>query len=240
MSERDTKADTEFAQTKGVSPDPATQAALGRMARAAAHDVNNVLAQVSGFAELIQLKAKDPAKVMSFATQLLEVIDRSQALTRKLSAVGRADCRELIPLDLATLLREVINRGCSGLELISGVDTLPVPILGDGDRLRRVFDELFVNAREAGARRMTVDLVPHGLKAQVICRDDGHGLDPSERARIFEPFVSTKEVKGHGFGLPHICAILTEHLGTIRIAGEPGQGATVVVTLPLQSAQGSK
>jgi two-component system sensor histidine kinase HydH len=117
----------------------------------------------------------------------------------------------------------------------------PAPILGDEERLRQVLVNLCLNALEAvedgGLVCVSCAVIPHGEAegadrwVEVLVDDDGPGVPPDARERIFEPFFSTK-AKGSGLGLSIVHAIVAQHAGTIQVEQSPQGGARMVLRLP--------
>ncbi len=112
------------------------------------------------------------------------------------------------------------------------------PVEGDPRALNQVFLNLLKNAAEAfegpgGTVRVSAEVGEKEI--QVRFRDDGPGVPPDVRARIFQPFFTTKSAgKGSGLGLSISRRIVTEHGGSLEVSSEPGEGTTFTVTLPLQ------
>jgi signal transduction histidine kinase len=108
-----------------------------------------------------------------------------------------------------------------------------VQVLGDAAQLRQVFVNLVQNAVEACGERGSVTVQARRVDAtvEVSVEDDGHGLDPSVKARLFEPLITTKS-KGVGLGLALVKRIVERHRGTIGHVTPPAGGARFILTLP--------
>ncbi|MFH1029299.1 MAG: ATP-binding protein, partial [Pseudomonadota bacterium] len=128
-----------------------------------------------------------------------------------------------IPLDDYSIVRDY-----QGKEIV---------IEGDEDQLRQVFTNLIVNGLQAmeGRGILTVDaaLDENGKQVSVTVVDNGPGISPEYREKLFTPFFSTKS-GGTGLGLAISYGIVKDHGGEIRVASEVGKGATFIVLLPLR------
>lgn len=119
----------------------------------------------------------------------------------------------------------------------------PVVVTGDANRLRQVVDNLVANAisHTPGATPIDVGLTVDGTTALLTVADEGPGIDPTDRAHIFEPFhradpSRARSTGGVGLGLAIVSAIASAHGGTVGVDSEPGSGATFWVRLPLAPA----
>jgi len=229
--------------------------AVSRLAGGIAHDFNNLLASIRGNAELIGHQLEAEAPLQTEVSQILGAIDRAAGLTRQLLAFSRKQVLQPTLLDLNGVVLSV-SRMASRLmgsqvhveeHLASGLPQ----VLADPANLEQVLLNLVVNARDAmpagGPIRIATDTellepaccavaetgLSPGLYVRMSVQDDGVGMDGATRARIFEPFFSTREPgRGTGLGLSTVYGILRQTGGAITVTSEPMQGATFVVYLP--------
>jgi PAS domain S-box-containing protein len=233
--------------------------AVGRLAGGIAHDFNNLLTVVNGTADLARetLPAGHPAR-----TDLETILDAGQqaaALTQKLLAFARRQM--LIPrvFDLTAIVRgmeqmlkRMLGEGIS-LELV--LPDLPLLAKVDRSQFEHVLVHLTSNAKHAmsGSGRFTISLAaeacplaggrqdpewPAGGAIVVKVADTGCGMDETVRARVFEPFFSTKERgRGTGLGLASVHGTIVQSGGTIEVESTPGKGATFTIRLPQCSQQ---
>jgi signal transduction histidine kinase/DNA-binding response OmpR family regulator len=225
-----------------ASANAAQLESLGRITAGLAHDVNNVFASVSGYAELALRRTPedDPARVDLLAIR--RATERGAGLTRKVLELGRPSAARPEVLDLNAVLVDLgrMLPRLMGEAVEVSVTPAPRPALlrADLTRLEQVVLNLALNARDA---------LPHGghlsLRAGVRdagdgpelvlleVSDDGAGMDEATRARIFEPFFTTRG-DGTGLGLAMVAGYLAELGGSIECHSMPGRGTTFRILLP--------
>jgi signal transduction histidine kinase len=209
----------------------------------AAHDMNNLLAAIAGRCEMLLHQAPDD----SLSSDLRSVRDtalRAASLTRDLLAFRRSDDPKPKRTDLNRLVEGM--RGTIQDLAGSGVLLLTVlaPDLGtiyvDPSMFERVITNLALNAAQAMPRGGTltietsnVEALPdqRGAGVALTIRDTGVGMNEETRARLFEPFFTTRPT-GTGLGLPTVRRIVEQHGGQIAFDSEPGRGTTFRVCLP--------
>jgi signal transduction histidine kinase len=223
---------------------------LGKVAEGMVHDFNNILAAISGFAELILNSGEGAEKesVHDFARNILQAARSGQTTVRDLRAFTRQDGAEKESLDAHEVLAQAaaIARGVLGGKIAISADFTPgpAPISGSRAHLHNVFLNLFYNARDAmpkgGLIEVTTRLarkLPEGKpdSLHISVRDSGVGMSESVRARIFEPFFTTKGKFGNGLGLVNVEAAVKAHGGTITVDSAPGRGTEFRIHLPLRT-----
>jgi two-component system sensor histidine kinase AtoS len=150
--------------------------------------------------------------------------------------VGTIDLREPLSAAVDAALPRFQERGAI---LDSNLGNAPVSMEGDPDALEQLFLNLFLNAAEALEKEGTasVQIVSRESDVSVRIRDDGLGMPPEVRERVFEPLFSTR-AEGTGLGLPIARRIAVAHGGEIRIESASGSGTTVEVRLPRSVPRG--
>ncbi len=227
---------------------------IGRLAGGVAHDFNNMLAVILGYAELAENQVEPSTPLRRDLEQIRKAAGRSADLTRQLLAFARkqAVVPKVIDLNeavagMTNMLRRLIGENVQ-LRLELSPQVWPVEV--DPSQVDQVLANLCVNARDAirdvGTVRIetanvTLEEGHRGSDGEVVAgefvrvtvRDDGCGMDGAVVAHLFEPFFTTKEVgKGTGLGLATIYGILKQNRGFVEVRSEPGVGSTFAVHLP--------
>ncbi len=223
--------------------------AVGRLAGGIAHDFNNLLCVIGSYTEFTLANARDEESAADLR-EVLAAARRAESLTRQLLAFSRKQILrpEVIDLnarvgDTERMLRRLIGEDVR-LEFRAGRDMWPVCV--DPGQLEQVLMNLVVNARDAmldggdlivSTRNETLterdgELDP-GDYVVLSVSDTGTGMDEATRARIFEPFYTTKGPgKGTGLGLSTVYGIVAQSGGGIRVESAPGRGSRFDVLLP--------
>jgi two-component system, cell cycle sensor histidine kinase and response regulator CckA len=232
---------------------------VGRLAGGVAHDYNNMLSVILGFAELAMDKVDPSEQVYADLKEILGAAKRSAQITRQLLAFARQQTIEPKVLDLnhvvesmLKMLRRLIGEDID-LSWRPGDQLWPIEI--DPSQLEQVMANLCVNARDAiaGVGKMTIETgtvtldeaycADHagfspGEFALLAVSDDGCGMDKGTLDKIFEPFFTTKEKhKGTGLGLAMVYGIVKQNAGFINVYSEPGQGTTFRIYFPKHVGQ---
>jgi signal transduction histidine kinase/ActR/RegA family two-component response regulator len=220
--------------------------ALGALAGGVAHDFNNILSIILGYAEIVQTELPAESSQRVDVGKISDAAVRARALVRQLLAFSRKQVLQPQVLDLGRvvtdvqpLLRPLIGEDVT-LEVNLAADLAPV--LADLGQIEQVIVNLVVNARDAmpNGGRLLIETaavtLAEGASHQPLragpvvmlsVTDTGIGMDAATRRRIFEPFFTTKPVgKGTGLGLATVYGIVRQSEGNITVFSEPGRGTT--------------
>jgi two-component system nitrogen regulation sensor histidine kinase GlnL len=230
-----------------------TLAAAGQIAMGLAHEIRNPLGAIRGAVQLLQRELGEEARWREYTGVLLREVDRVNRILESLLDLGRPVTLRPVPLNVHQLLERVAllageMAAARGVQIVRRYDPSLPPILADEDRIVQVFHNLVRNALEAMPRGGRLTLITRlsmdplfakvdlgrgqRTMAEVQVVDEGEGIAPGARARLFTPFFTTKET-GLGLGLALCHRIVEEHKGAIHVASEPGRGTAVSCFLPL-------
>jgi signal transduction histidine kinase len=225
-------------------------AAVGEMAAGIAHELNNPLTTVTGFAELILDDASESSIFHDELGMILREAKRARDVVRRLLDFSRQSEQTRTRADLNEVLSDVIALTqhlirTNGVQLsVEMANDLPW-VYVDRNHMKQVMLNLIHNALQAmpegGKLEITTAQKNRDGKSWVTIavRDTGVGINPKDRERIFEPFFTTKGDKGGtGLGLSVTYGIVTDHSGQIDVESVPGQGACFTVWLPIQEFTG--
>jgi CheY-like chemotaxis protein len=213
--------------------------AIGRLAGGVAHDFNNIMTAVMGYAQIASDSLPPESEARDDLAQILRASSRASELTRQLLAFARRQVTQPRPVDLDDLVGETRKL----LERLLGADVALVTVLGgplppvliDPGQLEQVLLNLAVNARDAMPKggSLTLRTARMGDEIALDVVDTGTGIPPEHQPHIFEPFFTTKEHgKGTGLGLATCYGIVRQAGGRIEVITAPDMGTTFRVILP--------
>jgi PAS domain S-box-containing protein len=220
-------------------------AAVGQLVSGVAHEVNNPLTAILGFADLLMENTEVPESARKDLRVILQEAQRTKQIVQNLLSFARQMPPQRKALQLNPILRRTVQLRSydfqsHGVEVIEHLDQELPSVIGDSHQLQQVFLNILNNAYDAvsevgRAARIEIATTRIGNSVEISFRDNGPGI--SHPDRIFDPFFTTKEVgKGTGLGLSICYGIVHEHGGEIVCHNNTGgQGATFVVSLPATS-----
>ncbi len=232
---------------------------VGRLAGGVAHDFNNMLCVITGYAELALGKVDPADELYHDLQEIFDASNRSAAITRQLLAFARKQTIAPQMLDLNVtvegmlkMLRRLIGEDIN-LAWLPGASLHPVKI--DPSQIDQILANLCVNARDAiaGVGRVTIEtghvsfdeaycadhagFIP-GAFVRLAVSDDGCGMDQETMGKLFEPFFTTKAAgEGTGLGLATVYGIVKQNNGFVNVYSEPGQGTTFKIYLPVHEGE---
>ncbi|MBA3889346.1 MAG: PAS domain S-box protein [Gemmatimonadaceae bacterium] len=219
--------------------------ALGQLAGGVAHDFNNILAAISGYAELLLMELPADATTAADAREIAKATARGAGVTKQLLAFSRRQTLETEVLDLAAVVRDTgrmlraLLPASIELELPAEGDPA-VPVHAARAQVEQIVMNLAVNARDAmpmGGRlriRVAREHGEAGEQAIIVVSDSGTGMTDEVRARAFEPFFTTKP-KGHGtgLGLATVYGLVHQFGGKIDVESAAAVGTHFTIALPI-------
>ncbi len=220
--------------------------AVGQLVAGVAHELNNPLTVVLGYAGLLLQQSEDPSVRRKLEVMAGEA-ERSRKIVQNLLTFARKQKNEQARVSL----NEVVTRtvGLRAYDLRNAnvrIDTDLDPSLpatwADFHQLQQVLLNLLVNAEQAihdagKGSRLAISSKRVGDRIEIVVEDDGPGVSPENRARLFEPFFTTKPVgRGTGLGLSICYGIIADHGGTIRVDSDPGRFTRFTISLPVRTA----
>jgi signal transduction histidine kinase len=222
-------------------------ATIGQLAAGVAHELNEPLGHILGFAQLAQKNPGLPEPVGKDLAKIVATCLHARQIITSLLLFSRQMPPQKAKLDLNAMVEEglcLLEPRCarSGIDVVRHLSADLPEITADGSQLRQVFVDLAVNAIHAmpGGGLLEVATRLRGDRVVLTVRDNGIGMSEQVLKEIFIPFFTTKDVnEGTGLGLPVVHGIVTSHGGTIRVESAPGQGTRFEVEFPV-SAKGEE
>jgi signal transduction histidine kinase len=226
---------------------------LGRLAGGIAHDFNNLLAVIGGYAESVRRRVGEGHAARPQVEEIERAAERGARLVKQLLAFSRSKppAERPEPVDVSAVVGDV----CQMLRQVIGQkvvieqrgDGRPAWVQADAGQVEQILVNLALNARDAmpGGGTLTFETShpdvptaaavagsnPAGRFVALIVRDTGTGMDASTRARLFEPFYTTK-AEGTGLGLAIVYGVVQQLGGHVQVHSEPGKGTRFEILLP--------
>jgi len=210
---------------------------LGEMAAMFAHEVKNPLAGIRGAVQVIggRMPADNPDTPMM--AEIVRRIDALDGMMKDLLLFARPPKPNRTPTDVVPLITATAgllkaDEGAQQVKVEIAGTAPPVP--ADGEMLKMVFHNLLINGAHAmhGSGRIRVAVSAAQRECRIAVSDEGPGIPPEVREKVFIPFFTTKR-RGTGLGLPTAQRFIEAHGGQIHIDCPPSGGTTVTVSLPL-------
>ncbi len=229
--------------------------AIGTLAGGIAHDLNNILTPILGYAELARDQAGNQRGLRNQLDEIYNAGLRARDLVQQILAFSRQAGQELQPLRIQPLVKEAMKllRAAipATIEIVEAIDPACGPTLADPTHIHQIIMNLCTNAYQAmsatggtlGVSLSETELRPEDLEKKpdlqpgryvvMEVSDTGCGMVPEVLERIFEPYFTTKEQgKGTGLGLAVVYGILKRYKGDITVYSEPDKGTTFRLYFP--------
>ena len=219
---------------------------VGRMAAGLAHDFNNTLMVVSGYADMIARGSGESEAIGTYTKEIAVAVGKAKRMVDQLFNLGNSARKDHVSVDLHRTVREMepslsqhLREGQSlSLLLDAAQPNVDITV----DQIDHIVRNLVLNARDAMPLGGTITIATRTEKEGTArgsvpvvleIRDTGIGMDAATRPRIFEPFFTTKpKGEGTGLGLSMVLLIIEAAGGNIRVDSEPGKGTTFQIRLP--------
>lgn len=238
---------TQQEPTRTAPSEPEGNAAMDEVARLMAkiaHDINNPLAAIIGFADLLQVE-RSPDKLSRYARIISSQAERARKLVENLVMHTRQRPPQLRPMDVNAIVRAVVasrevQLDVEGIRLVQGLATTLPQIQGDPQQLSQVVYNVLLNAEQAvsttrGQRQIAVETGIEPGAVVVRVTDSGSGLTDEALTRAFEAFFTTRSKGGgSGLGLTVSRGIAERHGGTLDLA-RGGSGAVCELRIPAET-----
>ncbi|MEX2116612.1 MAG: ATP-binding protein [Bacteroidota bacterium] len=226
---------------------------IGRLAGGIAHDFNNILGIILAYTNILEDKNLPPEKVRMSLNAITRAIQRAKGMVRELLTLARKTEPSFEYVDvndsISDFIRMIMDTFPKTIAFSLKYAENSPGILADPNQFHQVLLNLLVNARDAMPRGGTLEIIsglvddesmkqtyPNARAVPYVVvsvRDTGIGMDEQTRARVFEPFFSTKEHgKGSGLGLAVVYGIVQSHGGFVEVESSPGEGATFRLYFP--------
>jgi len=226
--------------------------AMGKLTGGIAHDYNNMLAVISGYGKLLQMKLDGQEKLMTYVEHIIKASNRGTALTKKLLDFSKSSTSDAIQLNInevvtaqQQMLEKILTpRICLLLKL---KENIWATLLDEGD-LEDALVNMSINAMHAMSDTGTLTIetdnlkisendvhnsdIPAGDYVLVSLTDNGEGMDDETKDKLFDPFFSTKGTKGTGLGLTQVYSFVQRSNGFIKIDSTLNQGTCIRIYFP--------
>ena len=226
--------------------------ALGKLTGGVAHDYNNMLGIILGYAELLELALKDQPKLKNYAHQISHAGQRGAKLTTKLLAFSAYKTHSPEKINLNQLLdnqKHMLQKTLTArIDLKLELDDDLWPVWADKSDLEDAIINLCINSMHAttGSGKLTIrthnEHINHNDSRRTNCSsgdyislsfiDNGCGMDSSTIEKIFDPFYSTKGEKGTGLGLSQVHGFMERNKGEIEVESEIAKGSQFILYFP--------
>jgi signal transduction histidine kinase len=235
---------------------------VGQLAGGVAHDFNNQLTGIIGFAESLRRHLKDQPKLQRYADLIERTAQQSAEITGKLLTFARKGSQRMQRIDLHAVMQDalaLLQHGLPrGIDLEHDYGAGKSVVVGDPAQLQNALLNLGINAKDAlpeggtiRYRTRVVELageqirqltppVGAGPYLEIAVSDNGEGIPPEIQDRVFDPFFTSKKPgNGTGMGLAMVYGTVSRHRGGIALQSSPGHGTTIRIYLPLISEEAS-
>jgi PAS domain S-box-containing protein len=229
---------TELKQVQRMLVNAEKFASLGKLASDMAHEVNNPLMVISGYAQLALLDKQVQGELRGHLNIIHQECNRAKSIIQRLLMFSRPSRGERRLLDINETIQSVVRilshqLSLSNIEVKTSFHRDMPLVSADEKQLQEVIMNILNNCRDAMPQGGCVRIVTSSKRGlvKIDITDTGVGMDDATLSRLFEPFFTTKD-KGTGLGLSICYGIVQAHEGEILVTSKPGEGTTVSMLLP--------
>jgi two-component system NtrC family sensor kinase len=216
-------------------------ATIGQLAAGVAHEFNEPLGNVLGFAQLILRNENLPGEIKNDIDKIVTASMHARQVVKKLMLFARQMPAEKTRVNLNTVIEEglyFLDARCTkaGIEMVRLLSPDIREIMADQSQMHQVLVNLVVNAIQAMPDGGTITISTECLDKNICLRvtDTGEGMNDEILEQLFVPFFTTKDVDvGTGLGLPVVHGIVTSHGGSIEVSSKVGKGSSFEIQLPI-------
>ena len=217
-------------------------ATIGQLAAGVAHELNEPLGSILGFAQLAKKCDGVPPQAEKDIDKILNASLYAREVVKKLLIFARQMPPKKTPVNLNQVIEEGLTffeSRCAkeGIELVRSFSRGLPRVYADPAQLNQILVNLVVNALQAMPEggKLSIQTLNHGQWVSLIVKDTGTGMDEEVLGKIFTPFFTTKDVgQGTGLGLPVVHGIVTSHGGALHVESKVGQGTRFEIRLPVK------
>jgi signal transduction histidine kinase len=220
-------------------------ASIGMMSATFAHEIRNPLTSLKTFAQLMPEKYDDEEFRDTFSKIVVKEIERINSLINDLldfsaeKESGRINEFELTSFidDIVEYTKDRLDIDNQNILIQKVYNSASIDMYGDVEKLKQAFMNIFNNGCQAmnGEGVLTVNIKPNAKNVEISIKDTGEGIHPDDIPKIFDPFVTTKEM-GVGLGLAISKRVIEDHNGKIGVNSKLSSGTKFTVSLPMPKA----
>ncbi len=220
-------------------------ATIGQLSAGIAHEINEPLSAILGFAQLVLSEAQLAEEVKEDVQKIVNASLHAREVVRKLMLFSRQVPPKMVPVDINKLIEDgfyFLENRCAkqGVQIVRDLDPKIPKVIADPSQMHQVLVNLSVNAMQAmpdgGLIQISTRLVNNAL--QISISDTGVGMDADVLQRIFIPFYTTKDIdQGTGLGLSVVHGIISAHNAAIKVESTPGKGSTFRILMKVESEE---
>ncbi len=223
-------------------------ATIGQLAAGVAHELNEPLSNILGFAQLATKSSDLPVQTLQDIEKIVNASLHAREVVKKLLIFARQMPTEKSKVNLNRIVEEGLyffESRCAkeGIELVRQLSPHLPEIIADAGQLHQVLVNLVVNSIQAMPKggKLTIQTLTKDGYVSLVVEDTGVGMSTEVKRQLFDPFFTTKEIgEGTGLGLSVVHGIVSSHGGTIKVGSQVGKGARFEIQLPVRSSSDEK